>query len=174
LCQIARQYGLGFKEHNADYLPLDVLEAHPDLGITGANVAPEFGLVETKALLKLVEHEMQAINEVCIEPSDFASLIQNAALECGRWKKWLVEEEAHLTGRDIAGNPDKLAEVTDVCGHYVFSREDIREARERLYDNLVALKVTNSPEAEVVNAVKRSIMRYIDALNLEGINSYFV
>ena len=174
LCQIARQYGLGFKEHNADYLPLDILELHPELGITGANVAPEFGLVETRALLKLAQREKQAIGEDCIEPSNFASLIQKAALESGRWKKWLVKEDANLTEKDIAESPEKLAEVTDVCGHYVFNNKNIREARKKLYDNLIALKITDSPEAEAVGAVKQSIMTYVDALNLKGINSHLV
>lgn len=172
LCQITRKHGIGFKEHNADYLPLDALEMHPDLGITGANVAPEFGLVETRALLKLAAQEMEAIEGVCIERSDFAPVIQKAALESGRWKKWLVKEDAHLTEKDIAQSPEKLAEVTDVCGHYVFNQKDVEEARRKLYDNLVALKITDSPETEVVEAVKESIMRYVDAFNLKGVNSY--
>lgn len=171
LCQIARKHGLGFKEHNADYLPLDILEMHPGLDITGANVAPEFGLVETKALLKLAEKEKKAIAESCMESSNFAELIEKAALESGRWKKWLVKEDAHLTEKDIAESPEKLAEVTAVCGHYVFNQEEIREARAKLYENLISLKVTDSPEEEVVNAVKDSIMRYVEALNLEDINS---
>jgi len=172
LCQIARQYGLGFKEHNADYLPLDVLEMHPDLGITGANVAPEFGAVETRALLNLARQEEQAVGSSCIEPSSFVPLIQRAALGSGRWKKWLVKEEEHLTEKDIAQTPEKLKEVTVVCGHYVFNREDIREARRRLYDNLIALEITDSPVTNVVDAVKEAIMRYVDAFNLKELNSY--
>lgn len=172
LCQLARKYGLGFKEHNADYLPLDILKMHPGLGITGANVAPEFGLVETRSLLKLAEQEKQAIGESCMESSNFAPLIQKAALESGRWKKWLMKEDADLTEKDIAESPEKLAEITDVCGHYVFNREDIHKARKKLYDNLIALKITDSPETMVVAAVKESIKRYVDALNLEGINSH--
>ncbi len=171
LCEIARKYGLGFKEHNADYLALDLLEMHPELDITGANVAPEFGLVETTALLDLARKEQQAINrKPGLEPSNFASLIQNAALKCGRWKKWLVEEDAHLTEKDIAQMPDKLEEVTIVCGHYVFNQEDIREARRKLYANLVALKITDSPERKVVDAVKKAIMRYVEAFRLRDLN----
>lgn len=171
LCQIARQYGLGFKEHNADYLPLDTLEMHPDLGITGANVAPEFGAVETASLLDLAGQEERAISGVCLEPSDFVPLIQRAALECGRWKKWLVKEDAHLTEKDIAEIPEKLEEVTVVCGHYVFNQKDIREAREKLYDNLIALKITDSPVTKVVDAVKEAIMKYVNAFNLKELDS---
>jgi tagatose-1,6-bisphosphate aldolase non-catalytic subunit AgaZ/GatZ len=175
LCQIARQYGLGFKEHNADYLSSNILEMHPDLGITGANVAPEFGLVETTSLLSLARQEEQAISRGAdLKPSSFAELIQKAALECGRWKKWLVEEDAHLTEKDIAEVPAKLDEVTRVCGHYVFNREDIREARGKLYDNLVALKISESPVTQVVASVKEAIMKYVDAFNLKGLNSHLI
>jgi tagatose-1,6-bisphosphate aldolase non-catalytic subunit AgaZ/GatZ len=175
LCEMAREYGLGFKEHNADYLPLDILEMHPDLGITGANVAPEFGSVETRALLDLAKQEDRAISEGAdLEPSNFATLIQRAALECGRWKKWLVKEHAHLTTKDIAEAPERLDEVTVVCGHYVFNREGIRAARRKLYDNLIALKINDSPVRNVVDAVKESMVKYVDAFNLKGINSHLV
>ena len=97
-----------------------------------------------------------------------------AALKSGRWKKWLVKEDAHLTEKDIAEMPGKLAEVTDVCGHYVFNEDNIKKARTKLYDNLIALKVTDSPEAEVVADVKESIKRYVDALNLGNINESLI
>lgn len=175
LCQIARQYGIGFKEHNADYLSSDILEMHPGLGITGANVAPEFGAVETMALLDLARQEERAISSRAgLEPSSFVPLIQKAALGCGRWKKWLVEEDAHLTEEDIAQTPAKLEEVTVVCGHYVFNWENIREARRKLYDNLIALKITDSPATKVVDAVKEAIMKYVDAFNLKGLNSHLM
>ena len=93
-------------------------------------------------------------------------------------KNWLIEAPyrmiQHNLDPEVAEIPEKLAEVTDVCGHYVFNQMDVRKAREKLYDNLVALRITDSPEADVVEAVKKSIMRYVDALNLEGINSYLI
>ena len=42
------------KEHNADYLSDEVLSWHPRLGFT-PNVAPEFGVTETKAFLQTLE-----------------------------------------------------------------------------------------------------------------------
>ena len=172
LCEIARQYGLGFKEHNADYLPLDILKMHPDLGITGANVAPEFGLVETKSLLNLARREEQAISgSRDLEASGFAPVIQRAALESGRWKKWLVKEDAHLTEADIAQDPAKLEEITAVCGHYTFNRADVREARTKLYAHAMDLQISDLPETTLVDPVKEAIMRYVDAFNLRGLNS---
>jgi len=43
------------KEHNADYLTDHSLTLHPKLGIHAANIAPEFGVGETKALIKILK-----------------------------------------------------------------------------------------------------------------------
>jgi D-tagatose-1,6-bisphosphate aldolase subunit GatZ/KbaZ len=172
LSRIAKKYGIGFKEHNADYLPVDVLKIHPDLEITGANVAPEFGLEETVALLKLAKQEDEMLKGSSdMKPSGFISTIQKAALECGRWKKWLLKEDSHLTEKDIINMPEKLTDVTMVCGHYVFEQEDVKEARKKLYENVIALKITDDPETKLIEAVKSSIMKYVDAFNLKGLNN---
>src|SRR5207302_11475576 len=57
LVRIAREHGLVFKEHNADYLDAEELARHPDAGIGMANVAPEFGRLESDALLELCRQE---------------------------------------------------------------------------------------------------------------------
>lgn len=172
LSQIARKYGIGFKEHNADYLSVDALKIHPELGITGANVAPEFGLEETTALLKLADKEDDMLKgKSDIESSEFISMIQKSALECGRWKKWLLKEDSHLTEKDIINMPEKLAEVTMVCGHYVFEEDNVRGAREKLYKNVKKLGIADDPEAILIEAIKASIMKYVDSFNLKGINN---
>lgn len=51
LSRIVEKYGTGLKEHNGDYLSNEILLEHPIIGVTAMNVAPEFGLVETEALL---------------------------------------------------------------------------------------------------------------------------
>lgn len=170
LCQIAREYGLGFKEHNADYLPLDILRMHPGLEITSANVAPEFGLEETVALLKLAHLEEN--NAKSVEISNFANLIGKAALESGRWKKWLLPEDAYLTEKDIIQNPEKMKEITWVCGHYVFNQEEIKKARKKLYSNLIDLKIVEEPDTRVIEAVKDAIMKYVYSFSLQGLNEH--
>ncbi len=171
LCQISKKYGIGFKEHNADYLSEDILKMHPELGITSANIAPEFGLVETVSLINLAGKEMEEIkSNPDIEPSNFINVIQHSALDSGRWKKWLVKDDAHLTEKDIANNTSKLKEITEVCGHYVFDKEEVKSARQRLYDNLVKLKIAESPERIVIDSIKNAIMKYVDAFRLREFN----
>ena len=171
LCYISKNYGIGFKEHNADYLPNDVLIMHPDLGITAANVAPEFGMVETISLLRLAEEENQKIKcRSDLVASEFIPIIQKAALDCGRWKKWLFKEDEHLTDKDISAMPQKLEEITSVCGHYVFDRDEIRKARAKLYDNIKAMNIDGSPETRVIESVKDAIMKYVEAFRLKDLN----
>ena len=43
------------KEHNADYLSDEALCWHPRLGIHAANIAPEFGVAESKEFVHCLE-----------------------------------------------------------------------------------------------------------------------
>ena len=45
------------KEHNTDYLSTESLRWHPRLGIHSANVAPEFGVAETKAFISVLKEK---------------------------------------------------------------------------------------------------------------------
>ena len=49
MVDICNRYGIFMKEHNTDYLSTDSLKWQPRLGIHAANIAPEFGVAETKA-----------------------------------------------------------------------------------------------------------------------------
>ncbi len=121
LCQICRNYAIGFKEHNADYLPENVLKEHPEIGITAANVAPEFGAEETIACLKMAEMEKNIMGENSTQLSslnerkksikkqinskrriinssgnnysNFEKILQEAVIKAGKWKKWMKDED---------------------------------------------------------------------------------
>lgn len=50
------------KEHNGDYLLDKTLREHPIIGINAINVAPEFGVVETRAILSyLSENNLEEL-----------------------------------------------------------------------------------------------------------------
>ncbi len=55
-------------------------------------------------------------------------------------------------------------------GGYVYD-EKVREAIKRLYSSLKRHKLFENPEAYVIRAVKKAIMRYLDAFNLRGSSS---
>lgn len=165
---IARKYGMGFKEHNVDYLEGKYLLLHPDLGITAANVAPEFGVVETESYLKLARIEEERVKG---EKSHFIPVIQRAVLESGRWKKWLKEEESHLSREDVARDEEKLAQITRVSGHYVFDVKEVERAREKLFHNLKKEGIIADPLKVVRREIRSSLKKYVDAFNLRGLTS---
>ena len=175
LAGIAREHGLGFKEHNADYLADDILAAHPGLGITAANVAPEFGAAETAALLALSDRETAAIRAhpaAGLVPSDFRGLVEEKVLLSGRWAKWLRSAEKGTTEADLRADQGRREAVASVCGHYVFTDPDVATARRQLYANARELRITNDPEREILDAVKASITRYIEAFRLSGLTPW--
>ncbi len=53
LAEMAKSYGVGLKEHNADYLDDVTLLEHTPANVTASNVAPQYGTEETRAYLKL-------------------------------------------------------------------------------------------------------------------------
>ncbi|RKY00736.1 sugar-phosphate kinase [Candidatus Poribacteria bacterium] len=170
LAGIAAKYGIGFKEHNADYLPEELLRMHPQLGITAANVAPEFGVAETKAYLKLADMERRAAEEGRISsPSGFDDVLMEAAFKSGRWRKWLKEEMKGLSDEEILSNPELLRKVTEISGHYVLSDEEVMAARRRMFDNLRSSGALPDPEGWVRDRVKEAIMKYVEAFNLKGL-----
>ncbi len=57
LAAMAKAYGVGLKEHNADYLDDVTLLEHIPANVTASNVAPQYGTEETRAYLKLCEVE---------------------------------------------------------------------------------------------------------------------
>jgi len=63
LPKVAGEFGMGFKEHNADHLNAVVLSLHPDYGIVGANVGPCFAAIQARAMLDLAAMEEKEITE---------------------------------------------------------------------------------------------------------------
>ncbi len=55
ILEICKEYNVYMKEHNTDYLSDDALKWHPRLGIHAANVAPEFGVTESLALVNILK-----------------------------------------------------------------------------------------------------------------------
>jgi hypothetical protein len=161
LGELARSFGMGLKEHNADYLSDEVLRNHPRLGVTSANVAPEFGRAHTVALLALAQH---------VGDHEFIALLERKALESGRWRKWLLPEQKGMTAAQIRDNRVVLAQVADVCGHYVYDDPEVAEARARLFGRARLAGVAH-PERRILDAIKASIRRYVLAFSLAGLAS---
>jgi tagatose-1,6-bisphosphate aldolase non-catalytic subunit AgaZ/GatZ len=144
MIETCRRYHVFMKEHNTDYLSDDALAWHPKLGIHSANVAPEFGVAETRALLKTFEqHHLH----------DLADEFVNLAEKSRKWEKWML--------------PDTSATRLDralIAGHYVFSDERCLDLKSRAQERLDAKGI--SLDFFLKEEVKGCIMRYLQHFRL--------
>ncbi len=139
MIEICNRYGIFMKEDNTDYLSDDALQWHPRLGIHAANVAPEFGVAETRALLAILENNnLQALAERFLQ----------TAYNSNKWDKWMLKN-TKATDRDRA----------IIAGHYVFSRPECIELKVEAHVALVRKGI--DLEQHLKQAVKQSIFRYL-------------
>ncbi len=170
LPKIARKFHIGFKEHNGDYLSDPILSLHPWYGITAVNVGPSLAAEETRALLGLAEIEKRKIGT---DSSNLYEVMSETVLEKAPFHKWLRKEDK-WTVNELRSMLAELRAVTVVCGHYVYYDEKIRESINGLYSNLKRHGLSENPEAYVMEAAKKAIMRYVDAFNLRGSTSKII
>lgn len=139
MVDICNKHGVLLKEHNADYLSDEILRWHPRLGIHAANVAPEFGVTESKAFVHILEQ-----NSLDSLAEDFLNL----SLSSCKWKKWMLDNSE-------ASDRDKAI----ISGHYVFSAPSFVEIKRR------AERELNNSHIQLDDllkkAVKDSIYRYM-------------
>jgi len=144
MIEICNRHGILMKEHNADYLSDEALQWHPRLGIHAANVAPEFGVAETRALVSVLEaNSLSKISERFMQ----------IAYDSFKWNKWM---QANTTATD--------RDRSLIAGHYVFSRPEVIdlkiEAARSLHHKGISL------DEYLKQQVKYSIMRYLRSFRL--------
>lgn len=143
MIEICNKYNLLMKEHNADYLSDEALRWHPYIGIHAANVAPEFGVAESRAFVKLMrDHHLDSMADTFLE----------LAYTSNKWNKW------------IAPNSNATKdECALMAGHYIFAQPECIELREKCSREL--LKKDISLERQIKYYVKKSIYRYLSNFN---------
>ena len=173
LAGIAARYGIGFKEHNGDYLSAASCRIHPDLGITGMNVAPEFGLLETDACLALADEESKLVREGWLagnEASNLRELMLESTFKNAPWKKWMTDEVRQLDNEAVASDAALRLLIARGCGHYTYDLPQVRSARKRLYRNIRSFELAGDPDRFVVDRVRERIEFYITNFRLAGAN----
>lgn len=143
LTTLINSYGLLSKAHNCDYLNLKTLKTIPKSGINGVNIAPEYGVAETKEIINLCKN-----NYLEDELNEFYSL----SYESGKWEKWL-KPESKLSKKQKA----------ILSGHYIFSSEEFKVLASKI--NFKLEKKGINFNNELYNAVYSSIRNSLDGLN---------
>jgi hypothetical protein len=115
IIKLCNQKNIMIKEHNADYISEESLRFHTELGIHAINVAPEFGVIETRAMLEWFEN-----NDLNSEKQQFLDI----SFQSKKWKKWIIP---HSKITDM--------EKAIISGHYVFSDVRINNMLEK-FDKL--------------------------------------
>lgn len=164
LSNITHRYGTGLKEHNGDYLSNAILLEHPVIGLDAMNVAPEFGLVETEALLELAEIEEKFVEKE--QQSHIREILSVHAVKGERWRKWMVGDKRNTTVQEIMKDQDDVKLITKMCGHYTLEDQEVKKAVVDLNKNIASLGL--NPERYVVKKIKDSIDRYIYCFHLYG------
>src|SRR3990167_1112630 len=144
LINLCEKHGLKVKEHNGDYLSDTSLKVHPKIGIHAVNVAPEFGVDETRKFIEILEK-----NKMSDELEEFISIAHDSM----KWSKWVIDPNA-LSRKEKA----------EICGHYVFSTNLFLDLKKRCEAKLICKGIFL--EFELKEAVKKSIYRYLKCFNL--------
>jgi hypothetical protein len=139
MIEICGKYGVKMKEHNTDYLSNEALRWHPRLGIHAANVAPEFGVAETRALFELMKR---------FDLKDYINRFIEITEQSKKWSKWmLLDTLADANSRSL------------ISGHYVFSSSEGSRLISELSIVLQARGIDLNEHLRL--AVDESIRRYL-------------
>jgi tagatose-1,6-bisphosphate aldolase non-catalytic subunit AgaZ/GatZ len=139
MIEICNRHGIFMKEHNTDYLSDEGLQWHPRLGIHAANVAPEFGVAESKALVHVLESNGLL---------NLAERFLKISYDSKKWDKWMMEN-TRATDRDRSF----------IAGHYVFSTPQVKELKIEASKELERKGI--HLEEYLKQQVKQGILRYL-------------
>lgn len=166
LTEESQKFGSVIKGHYSDNVSNP--EAYPPAGMGGANVGPEFTEMEYVGLMELVVLEEGLYKEGKVPKlSGFKSVLWQAVIDSGRWKKWLLPDER---GKDF----DKLADdrqlwlIKTGC-RYIWEKPEVVASRNRLTENLE----DNGIHAEtiVLTSIEKAMEKYFYSFNLVDLNN---
>ncbi len=144
MIEICKKYNVLMKAHNTDYLSNEALNYYPRLGISAANIAPEFGVIESKKILEIMDK---------LKQKSLKSSFIKLSLESGKWKKWMIKNSK-------ASNLDKAI----ISGHYIFSEEKFLKIKQELED--ILKQRSQNLDKILKQEIKDSILRYLYNFNL--------
>lgn len=122
---LIKKYGFITKEHNGDWLPIELLKEKSKLGLECLNIAPEFGEIESKVILDKIKTNLEHYEE-----------IYNLCINSGKWKKWVTNDFDYLNRKD---------EIILICCHYIYSDNKFLEIKNQYLniDNKIKKNIKN-------------------------------
>lgn len=166
LVEEAAAYGSYIKGHYTDNV--DHPELYPAVGMGAANVGPEFTEKEYDAL-----EELEKIQDVLYTRGllpikiSLLSLLREAVIDSGRWKKWVLEGESPDNFESI--HPQRQLWLIKTGCRYIWEKPSIAAARSRLFENL--RNAGFDPDAVLDAHLQQILDKYFSNFNLKGLNT---
>lgn len=142
VCQEFRVVG---KAHNCDYLSLEGLIALRECGAQSVNVAPEFGVCESRLLLDLARS--QGLEKE-------AAAIEELAYQSRKWEKWMRPQ-----------TPATDADRSLIACHYIFSTPAFKSTKLAIAKALERAGV--DLDSQLTEGVAECIRKYTDLFQPE-------
>ena len=118
MIELCKKYNLISKEHNGDWVNIDLIKEKFDRGLNSINIAPELGEIETKVIL----NEIKKINDIEKQKKLFNNFYK-LCYESKKWVKWVSKDF----------NPEENKEkLINICGHYIFSCPGFEDIKKNL------------------------------------------
>jgi D-tagatose-1,6-bisphosphate aldolase subunit GatZ/KbaZ len=170
LGDICKNYGIGLKEHNGDYLPDRILLKHPGLGITAMNVAPAYGTIETRGYLQLHEVEQELYEKGLISQcSNFKQVLEKECVLSHKWKKWMTAEYKDISDDALLLNAKLLHIVCELSGHYNYEKPAVVAEKNQMFTTLTEFGV--KPNRYLINKIKDMIQNEAECFNMVGLSA---
>lgn len=103
MVNLSDKYGFISKEHNGDYIPIELIKEKMSCGLQSINIAPEFGQIETNVYLEEIKNTYLF--------NHFFEICYNSR----KWEKWV--------NKDFDPFSDK-EKLINICGHYVLTNQE--------------------------------------------------
>ena len=132
------------KIHNVDYLSDKHLSFLKMCKVGAINVAPEFGVVETRSFIKI------------LKDNNLDELLKNfldLSYKSKKWKKWVINQ-----------NKISKFKCSELSGHYVFSTKEFKKIKKEANNFLIKRNV--DMDVIMYCSVKNSISRYLKKFSL--------
>lgn len=118
MISLCKKYGFTSKEHNGDWVTINLMKEKLNLGLDYINVAPELGEIETKTIL----NDINKIKDENLKTTLF-NKFYDLCLKSKKWVKWVTKDFKPEE------NKEKLIMI---CGHYVFSDPEFLDIKNEI------------------------------------------
>jgi tagatose-1,6-bisphosphate aldolase non-catalytic subunit AgaZ/GatZ len=166
LTDIASRHDLFLKVHYTDWLENSLLKQFPKLGVSAANVGPEFSTTIVKSLINLENRERQILREAGKNSSsNIVKIMEELTVKNAPWRRFAPKNLKKEELRAFAQN--HCREITLCVGRYIMKDPRVIDARRKLYQNLYEYGSLKDPGQLVIDNVRKAIHRYVEAFNLK-------